>query len=143
MACFGEWLGGDVDKGDGCIAIGPFQNIRLGNDVIQVPVREVGAWLKSRSSSDRFECAGVLIFLEIGQSAAGQNLITLDQLKGLNIGGRGQPFIEWPEILVARRQKLFEAFDHKVRLLEILNRVFGTHDALKIEGDAVLIELAD
>ena len=92
MACFGEWLGGDVDKGDGCIAIGPFQNIRLGNDVIQVPVREVGAWLKSRSSSDRFECAGVLIFLEIGQSAAGQNLITLDQLKGFNIGG------PWPAV---------------------------------------------
>jgi hypothetical protein len=72
----------------------------------------------------------MLILLKIGQGAAGQHLVTLDQLKGFNIGGRGQPFIERPEILVARRQKLFEAFDHKVRLLEIVNRVFGAHDAL-------------
>jgi hypothetical protein len=36
----------------------------------------------------------MLIFLEIGQSATGQHLVTLDQLKGPNIGGRGQPYIE-------------------------------------------------
>ena len=51
---------------------------------------------------------GVPIFLEIGQSAVGQHVVTLDQRKGFNIGGRGQPFIKWSEILVARRQQFFE-----------------------------------
>jgi hypothetical protein len=34
----------------------------------------------------------MLIFVEIGQSAAGQHLVTLDQLKVFNISGRGQSF---------------------------------------------------
>jgi hypothetical protein len=38
----------------------------------------------------------MLTFVEIGQSAAGQHLVTLDQLKGFNIGGRGHPLIDRP-----------------------------------------------
>jgi hypothetical protein len=73
----------------------------------------------------------VLIVLEIGQSAASQHLVALDQLKGFNIGGRGQPFIDRTEILVASRQQVFEALEYKVGLLEIVNGVFGSIHAVR------------
>src|SRR5580700_10848316 len=101
------------------------------------PGAEISSCSKWVSNSNRLEQMRVLIVIEIGQSAAGQHLVALDQLKGFNIGGRGQTFIDRTEILVASRQKLLEALDHKVGLLEIVNGVFGTHDALEIKGDAV------
>jgi hypothetical protein len=49
----------------------------------------------------------------------------------------GTVSVHRPDRNPARLQELLEAVDYKIGLLEIVDRIFGLHDALQIKGDAV------
>ncbi|TXT44701.1 MAG: hypothetical protein FD139_2132 [Methylocystaceae bacterium] len=74
---------------------------------------------------------------EVMKIAARDNAVSRRQLMRRKVRSVAQAIIDRIKILITVGEKLLEAFDDEICLLEIADDVIRSHDAFEVEGDAV------
>src|SRR5262249_35376265 len=85
----------------------------------------------------RWRSMGRSFLSKIVKCPPADDLVSLDQLVGRDVGRRFHPLVQGTKVLITLLPQLFKTVDDEVDLLEIINHVCGAHHAFQIEGDAI------